>query len=556
MEKLDKEKMSKIKWVIPFVHYLAGVNIWLTHKTTIEYPFGITAAAYDTGLSLNAESILFECMIVIMGLIMVMALWKLLFFCFKMCPKRAIFIFAVSVLVSVLIVPYNYAFETDDLLIYILTKRGIPEYWHGIYQGVLYGGSMIVYMHPATICCMQLAAFLGFFFYAQERISKLYGAHKSWLVFVGLLFPSATYVALNPYRNDINAVLCLWMTGILILDSFEGRKRNKKQILFLCVALGAMIVYRRENILLLILFAVVLFVTYHCKAKKTLQYLMVTMLVFGVVLVPQKMGEMKYYGNDYQIVNHMNTLQTIMQNENWNTSYKGFEEDLEAVQKIVPYEVIKEDGLAGYRAYNYFQKKTVNQSMVSKSEQRQFLRATKSIYMHNAVLYLKERAKMFVASNCYNSEIVEHTNPDVIQFVYEIRGQYQYNFNEMMYYCQQNSIWNIKFKNDIGFMLKNWINEYRNCLTESNVWFAGRMCVYMSFCVVTIWMVFIHREKCLLYFGIGVCEFSILVAIFLTEPEARRVDYFSPIIYMMAFTSLLMVLEMFATHNMKYIDEK
>ena len=72
-----------------------------------------------------------------------------------------------------------------------------------------------------------------------------------------------------------------------------------------------------------------------------------------MVSLPQRIGDAKYYGKDYSIINSFEVLKYIFNSDNPVLDYDGAEDDMDAIGKFASIDSIKELGTDGYRRTNY-----------------------------------------------------------------------------------------------------------------------------------------------------------------------------------------------------------
>lgn len=114
--------------------------------------------------------------------------------------------------------------------------------------------------------------------------------------------------------------------------------------------------------------------------------------VFCVLLIsfPQKLGDAKYYGKDYLFVSSFPSVSNILNDPAHDLSYEGVDEDLEAVSKIVPLDLLAYRGVDGYRRYNYAQGRAdINQSMADKETASNYIKAYINLVLHNPGIYFR-----------------------------------------------------------------------------------------------------------------------------------------------------------------------
>jgi hypothetical protein len=191
----------------------------------------------------------------------------------------------------------------------------------------------------------------------------------------------------------------IWYFTFLAFTWVKEWQPSRKQKMGILLFSAWMTVMRSEGSIIAIIFCGILFLVWKMNRREKLGYGVLFLAICMLLLAPQKLGEQKYYGKDYNIVNYMNSLHKILRDENANLDYEGVEKDFANIEKVVPIDIIREYGLSGYRGYNYEEKGTVNNSMVTKEEQSAFVQAANNIIVHNIPIFLRFRIKWFLALN-------------------------------------------------------------------------------------------------------------------------------------------------------------
>ena len=117
-------------------------------------------------------------------------------------------------------------------------------------------------------------------------------------------------------------------------------------------------------------------------------------MTFGTFFVPQKLGDIKYYGKDYSFINSFPVLKNILCS---GISYEGAGDDLTALNAVVPWEAIRYYGMDGYRRYNYASgRKDINQSLASDATASAYMKAYYRMVLQNLPVYGKTQASMLL----------------------------------------------------------------------------------------------------------------------------------------------------------------
>ena len=543
-----------VMYVLVIFHCAVGLSVWFARLSTSEKQQRLVRNGVRV-ISDHTEQMMIGLFAMLLGIALIVVLWNGIFWGMKHERTKCILIVCTSVVIGILVTPLNYTLETDNAELYVAATRGCVEYWHGFYQSVLYQACMIVLYHPMTITILQCAGFLSVITYLAMRIRTNFGRHWDKLIWLVLLFPSTFEIMVNPYRNNINTIICVFFLGSVLLDCVEQRNRSFSYHLLLGAILGLMVAYRMENVSLGLVYLYVIIRNYSRQVKKIACALGLCVIVFVVANIPQKLGDMKYYGKDYMIVNQMNTLQYIMQQPGVNSTYEGAQEDILTIHEFANLQGILGGGLDGYRARRYAVIGDANQSLKSDAEQNRFLRACYRLYWNNPSVYLKERYETFLESNAFGMR-GKYADEETSAFYNQVTTMFLHNYDVVE--RDSKRIEGMRFRgfNLCAFYFFNACKGFSDILYEQSIWPAMRVLNYGFFFICfVVGVVRLDKNKILLCSFFLSCIMN-MISVFLFEPEGRMV-YFTPVSYLIALFNFVVILEIIKQkHNMKYIDEK
>ncbi|MBO4679517.1 MAG: hypothetical protein J5626_07585 [Lachnospiraceae bacterium] len=401
-----KGKLDK-KYIIPLIHFLLTF-VW---ERFVLIPGDYARVLFSTPLtdrfSDGFEQAMCYCISKVMAGIVIFLLWKLIFDVFggKIRRETAIVfgaIWVIGVLVTVILWPDVFEAGGDNYIPYSYAIRLMPEYWHSVYLTCLYVASLMVFPHAVSINILLMTAFVVAVGYLYNRIA-VSPAFESvrWVRFLTLLLfvlRDTFTVSTNPERAEYNASFTLLFISIILMDMIEGKKRNKGEFTALLVFAAFLAKFRSEGIIVAVLgFAALVIVVYKPRIMQGVALLAAFGVLFVAFSYPIKVGDIKYYGSDYSIVNAFNPLHNILCCETANLSYEGAAEDLAAIDAVTPIELIKEFSSEGYRRHNYAAGRAdINQSMAGEEASKAFKLAYYSIVAHNLGIYLKTQVHMLL----------------------------------------------------------------------------------------------------------------------------------------------------------------
>ncbi len=399
---MDKRLNSKRIWTrwIPIIHVILSVICeFVAESSPKKYPYEMMQAIPGEHISFEGEQAMFFLLSKLCGICLIFVLWNLVYY---MCAKKKIHIMTLLLLgtiLNVILYPNNFLLEVDNLMLYANSVLYYPDYWQSIYIGVWYNACLMIFRDPLILPLVQSWLFIGGVCYLAYKCNERWGKVAGFIPYVLLMLPEVVTVCTNPYRNAVYIVLGIWYYSMLFFSVLDREKKTWKKLIlwsFFSAFFGLM---RSEGVLVLLVFSVACLWLWQC-TKKQKMYTMISLFVFVIILgVPQKLGEQKYYGKDYQIVNYMEDLRGVLSAKEANISYPGAREDLKIINEFVPIEIVQNGGLTGFRVHNYKTLGTVNQTFKSEAEQQAFLDASGRIIKNNMDIYLYCRLKNFLISN-------------------------------------------------------------------------------------------------------------------------------------------------------------
>ncbi len=537
------KKMNR-KCLVPVIHMIIASLYMALGFQHDPLPFGKMMPAYDVHWSEGCEKLAHMLIAGILGFCLICIVWYVLFLLIKKKNALPFVLVGIAFIISIMAFPSSFSYEPDNMLVYSYAVRDMPDYWQSIYLGCLYKACLFVFPHPLMISFLQLSSLFGVLYYISVRTEKLFGKKAAWAPYVLILFPEFLELGFSPYRNCIYTIMCLWFYGFLFFDCMEMRKRSAKELILLSLAGGLLTVFRSEGIIVFgILLGSFMFI-YRMSLKELCKYLALCVMICLLLMLPQKLGEKKYYGQDYSMINSMNMLKTILSDKNVNLEYDTVEDDLLAIHKIVPLDELPTYGIHAYRADNFVRKGTINQSFASKEESQAFMRSVKNLILHNPMLFLKDRLVMFCEANGITA-VREDPYPteNWNQMFAVLAGEWNYSYGEILRDSFPWVIFNNQQKVSFADALRDFQDGYYKLICKSNLVFISRILVFVLFPLLVLYDMKLCAKKERTFFAAGtVLLLAQLAAVILLCPEGRNVYYF-PSYFVMLLGCFLLSME-------------
>lgn len=301
--------------------------------------------------------------------------------------------FGIGLIAVLLLWPIPFAKSGDNYITYFFARRFWPEYWHSAYTGFLYAAMLMVVPNPVSISVCQFIFCTFVLGYLYNRIvdSPVLQGKGKYCVFLILLMPKTFTLLTDAYRTELYALLCMFTVSMTVMDIVDQKKRGNFSLVCNMVLCGFISVWRTEGFILgFLLFLVQLLLIYKYKLRQSILLFLGLLLIFGVFFLPQKLGDIKYYGKDYSFVNSFDKLKNILCSPDADLSYDGVEDDIDALEAVTPVELIRYYGLDGYRRYNYANgRDDINQSLADGATASAYMKAYYRLIIHNLPIYVQ-----------------------------------------------------------------------------------------------------------------------------------------------------------------------
>lgn len=336
------------------------------------------------------------------ALVFIVFIWRIIFWTCENIKETYVKVFlAVALVGSVafaLMWPMPFAASEDNYITYAYAIRLWPEYWHSAYTSFIFTACMMVVPFPFFIGVFQWIFFTFVVGYVYKRIKECakLPAKGKYFVLLILLLPGIFTLVSNAYRTEIYTLLCIYFVSRILFDMLDEKKASAFELFKFMLLCGLISVWRSEGIILGLLgFGIYLIFVQKYKFVKVVLLSALMVVVFVATLLPQKLGDIKYYGKDYSFINSFVNLQNILNTPWANLTYDGVEKDMAAFDAVTPIPLLKKYGMEGYRRYNYANGRgDINQSLASDETAAAYMDAYYSLILHNPGIYARTQLTM------------------------------------------------------------------------------------------------------------------------------------------------------------------
>lgn len=398
---------KKYKWIFPAIHISAS---FFYERQFFVWKDGFTIVQemlLSDKISDSVEMTICYCLSKVMSVFLILSIWKLIFAIMEKKISAGIvrlfgIIFLAGFIVIIVCWPESFGAEIDNYTTYLHSRRFVPHYWHSVFTSCFYSACLMVMPHPFIIAFLQWLAAdcaIAYLYMRMENSRRLCGKGKRWVLLFFLL-PESWLVITLPYRNCLFTILCIYYFSFLCMEAIDRNSFSRRKICHFLLLSVLLSVWRSEGVILGFAgFGLLLLCIYKINLKKSVIYMSLFVILFSGAYQMQRIGNIKYYGNDYMLVCIMNQLSAVLNDKNLNVNYAGAQDDLNHINEIVPLDDIRAYGMAGYRGFNYREgRKAFNQSMAEETCSEKFIKSYMRLVIYNPIPMLKAQFNCFFSS--------------------------------------------------------------------------------------------------------------------------------------------------------------
>lgn len=452
------------------------------------------------------------------------------------------FVIYFAIYLGILLLSYPGYFMSDDTIIFGYATRYYPVYWHNYLTSIYYITGLSLFpasTGPIFLNDLILAMVFSYIFYETDR---LYTSKIKYVIAIAGLFPFVLLSAAMCFRPVLYAPFFLFFFAFLFFEKQKKASFSIPKSIMLSLLTALLCFWRSEGIVL-ILFCFVLIPTVYGLPKKTSQndridrtdrrtdrfqwkqalcFIMVFIISFSLIKIPQSNGEKKYYGSDYLIISTIRPLSLIIHREQ---TYPGAEEDLANIDAVIDLDYISYETLScsSYNRYNSDHNSGhFTETGADTDTQKAFLKSAVRLIWNNLDLYIAERLQLLAVTNGYydyNPAMVMNLKPVTTSEFLSFQADREYG-KELV---KGNARWHYESSQDILLFLFDHGGEAYLII----LFFAA------------IFMLYMLSEKKLFYFFAFASLIAREAVIFLTAP-ASFIQYNYPMMFVTVFLLLMM----------------
>lgn len=403
MMKRNSEKkyfqLNKVCLAIAVVHWLLSffTDRFIFHYVT--WDFSNLTQTIKTAMTFGAKAVF---------LLVLIALWQGAFFYVKKADRRfvrnSLIYFGINLLVLFLVWPGIW--RMDEFGILNSAVNLIPVFWQNYLTSIFYVFSLMLLPFPAGVIIVQCAVVSLAAGFVITWFEKRFG---KWglLSFIPFLFFPVLDSNLYPMRMSIYAFLELVLLVIMAEKSEKSdhdmsrntQTEKKKESLFVCIVLAAIVtVWRTEAIYYLLFFPLLLWVLFakNWSRKKLVQTICGYLILSLVLLVPQTVGDKLTSGNQYNLTSVVLPLVPLVEAADASSSCQ---EELDAIDRVINVEVAVQGAKENKSGISLFWgNPDFQRTDYTDDEYAQFKSAYYRLILKYPTVFLQERFACFMQS--------------------------------------------------------------------------------------------------------------------------------------------------------------
>lgn len=423
-----------------------------------------------------------------------------------------------------LLLTYPGYYMNDDPIIFSYATRYYPVYWHNYLTSLFYMVAMSLFPMSAAPVLLSDVIYALVFSYTFYRADRIYRSRWCYFALIAGILPFTLLGALMCFRPAIYSGFFVFYFVYLYFEWKENATLTIPKLIGLALLTGVLALWRSESLVMLPLGLFLIGFAYR-NVKKAFVYLVLSVVLFMIVKIPQSVGEDKYYGSDYLIISTTRPLSVILHRDQ---TYEGAEEDISNVSAVTEFGYLHNDSLScsAYNRYNSDHNEgRYTQTGASAEMQRAYLKSAFNLILHNLDLYFGERIQLFCVTNGffgYDKDMVLNLKPVASTDFHLYEHDRDYGMEMLEAYKR---------------LPLTYYEGYAMTLFS----FGGEAFLPMLVLLLALTIYTLVRKKWFLLFG-----FLALLAreavIFLTAP-ASFIQYSYPMMYATAALALLMLID-------------
>lgn len=423
-----------------------------------------------------------------------------------------------------LLLTYPGYYMNDDPIIFSYATRYYPVYWHNYLTSLFYMVAMSLFPMSAAPVLLSDVIYALVFSYTFYRADRIYRSRWCYFALITGILPFTLLGALMCFRPAIYSGFFVFYFVYLYFEWKENATLTIPKLIGLALLTGVLALWRSESLVMLPLGLFLIGFAYR-NVKKAFVYLVLSVVLFMIVKIPQSVGEDKYYGSDYLIISTTRPLSVILHRDQ---TYEGAEEDIANVSAVTEFGYLHNDSLScsAYNRYNSDHNEgRYTQTGASAEMQRAYLKSAFNLILHNLDLYFGERIQLFCVTNGffgYDKDMVLNLKPVASTDFHLYEHDRDYGMEMLEAY-------------------KRLPLTYHEGYAMTLFSFGGEAFLPMLVLLLALTIYTLVRKKWFLLFG-----FLALLAreavIFLTAP-ASFIQYSYPMMYATAALALLMLID-------------
>lgn len=398
------KKLNKTALVLSLIHFVIS---FFTDRLIFTYAW--FDASTTKQLLRSVETIAVKAVF----LLVLILLWQAVFWAAKNADRRFLKVAGGYMLLMLLLLVLTWpgVWRMDEFGLLSSSVNLFPHFWQNYITSVFYILALMLLPFPAGVVIVQCACvslIVARLFCLCVRESKT--KRNSWILIIPFLMFPVLDSNLYPLRMSLYAFLEVLMIGelfflakLLMKEHAQYNSLNNISYWIYMTVLAAVVtVWRTEAIYYLAAYPVFLLVI--GKGRRFIKQILIYIILFVILFVPQKIGERLTSGQQYELTGMVLPLVPLVEAAHENADAQD-SELLEVIDRVVNVEVTLQGAKEGKTGINLFWGEPDFQRTYTTQEFAEFKSAYYQLVIKYPLIFLNERWNTF----CESCDLLENT---------------------------------------------------------------------------------------------------------------------------------------------------
>ncbi len=303
----------------------------------------------------------------------------------------------------VLLLTWPGIWRMDEFGLLSSSVQLFPHFWQNYITSVFYVLALMLLPFPAGVVIVQCAC-ISLCVARLVTLCRDTENKRWWILFLPFFMFPVIDSNLYPIRMSLYAFLeVLLIAELFFLAKRENGKSWKSGYwIYITMLAGVVTIWRTEAIYYLVAYPVLLLLV--GRGRKYVKQILVYLILFVILFVPQKAGEKLTSGQQYELTSVVLPLVPLVEAANEHGDRED-KELLEVIDRVVNVDVTLQGAAKGKSGINLFWGEPEFQREYTAEEFGEFKSAYYQLIIKYPMIFLRERWETF----CDSSDLLENT---------------------------------------------------------------------------------------------------------------------------------------------------